>query len=141
MTASMRHARFAHTRPVSSHTARIRAANAYIPLMKNSIVTARLRRAPPVFVCKKCLSRIDDGKALRKALKSDLKHRAAAQGTKPPRVVLTGCLGVCPKRAVVAASALMLQRGQVLLLADSDAATEAAAQLMPGIGNGSSIQN
>ena len=70
-------------------------------MTKPAIVTARLRRAPPVLVCKKCLSRVDDGKALRKTLKSELKARSAAQGTKPPRVVLTSCLGICPKRAVV----------------------------------------
>lgn len=95
------------------------------------IVTARLRRASPVLVCKKCLGRIDDGKALRKALKSELKSRSAAQDVKSPRVVLTSCLGICPKRAVVAASAATLQGGQYLLLPDANAAAEAAALLMP----------
>jgi predicted metal-binding protein len=100
-------------------------------MTKSSLVTARLRRAPPVLVCKKCLSRIDDGKALRKALKSELKARSRAQGTKPPRVVLTGCLGICPKRAVVVASAATLQHGEYLLLPDSASSIEAAARLMP----------
>jgi predicted metal-binding protein len=99
--------------------------------MKHSVVKARLRRAP-VLVCKKCLGRIDDGKELRKSLKSELKQRAAAQGGKPPRVVLTSCLGICPKRAVVVAGAAMLEQGRAMLLADADAAKEAAAQLLPG---------
>ena len=95
------------------------------------VVTARLRRASPVLVCKKCLGRIDDGKALRKSLKSDLKRRGAKQDVKSPRVVLTGCLGICPKRAVVVASAATLQNGQYLLLSGADASAEAAATLMP----------
>src|SRR3954470_18440202 len=93
------------------------------------VVTARLRRAP-VLVCRKCLGRVADGKALRKALKSELKLRSTGDGGKPPRVVLTGCLGICPKRAVAVASAATIARGQVLLLADADAAAAAAATLM-----------
>jgi predicted metal-binding protein len=100
-------------------------------MASSSLVTARLRRAPPVLVCKKCLGRVPDGKQLRKALKSELKNRAGVQDVKPPRVVLTGCLGICPKRAVVVASAATMQRGEVLLLSDSGSAAEAAATLMP----------
>jgi hypothetical protein len=96
----------------------------------SSLLTARLRRAP-VLICKKCLGRVPDGKALRKALKSELKHRVGAQDIKPPRVVLTGCLGICPKRAVVVAGTATLQRGEVLLLADSRSVAEAAARLLP----------
>ncbi|CAN5493716.1 hypothetical protein BH11PSE4_BH11PSE4_43260 [soil metagenome] len=95
----------------------------------SSVVTARLRRAPPVFVCKKCLGRVADGKALRKALKSELMKRGSANGGKPPRVVLTGCLGICPKRAVVVASAGTMARGEVILLADAAAAVAAADRL------------
>jgi predicted metal-binding protein len=95
------------------------------------VVTARLRRAPPVLVCKKCLGRIDDGKVLRKSLKSELKRRSAMQDVKSPRVVLTSCLGICPKLAVVVASAATLQSGQYLLLSGADASAEAVAALMP----------
>ena len=98
---------------------------------KSSLVTIRPRCAAPVLVCKKCLGRISDGSELRRALKSEVKQRSAAQGTKRPRVVLTSCLGICPKRAVVVASADTLQRGEYLLLANSDAAGPAAAVLMP----------
>ena len=101
-------------------------------MTSSSIVTARLRRAPPVLVCKKCLGRVADGKQLRKALKSELKDRSAAQHFKPPRVVLTSCLGICPKRAVVVAGTATMARGEVLLLSDAGAAAEAAAKLMPG---------
>ena len=100
-------------------------------MASSSIVTARLRRAPPVLVCKKCLGRVADGKSLRKALKSELKSRSAAQSVKPPRVVLTSCLGICPKRAVVVASTATMARGEVLLLADGGSAGDAAVRLMP----------
>lgn len=98
---------------------------------KSSLVSARLRRPPPVLVCKKCLGRVADGKAITKSLKSELKRRSAAQGGKRPRVVMTSCLGICPKRAVVVASAATLQQGRYLLLADDKAAAEAVALLAP----------
>ncbi|ABD89671.1 conserved hypothetical protein [Rhodopseudomonas palustris BisB18] len=95
-----------------------------------SLVIARPRRAPPVLICRKCLSRVDDGKALKRALKSALKQRSQAQGVKRPRLVITGCLGICPKRAVVAASAATLQRDEYLLLKEAGEAGEAAGVLM-----------
>jgi predicted metal-binding protein len=95
------------------------------------IVTLRPRRARPVLVCKKCLKRIDDGSKLKRALKSELKRRSAAQGTRRPRVVMTGCFGICPKRAVVVASGATLQRGEYLLLADAASSATAAALLAP----------
>jgi len=96
------------------------------------VIPARLRRAPPILVCKKCLGRIDDGKKLRKALKSDSKDRSRKQDVKPPRVVMTSCLGICPKRAVVVASAATLQNGKYLLLTEAGASAEAMSALMPG---------
>jgi hypothetical protein len=95
------------------------------------VIAARLRRAPPILVCKKCLGRIDDGKKLRKALKSESKDRSAAQDVKPPRVVMTSCLGICPKRAVVVASAATLRDGKYLLLSETKATAEAISALMP----------
>ena len=104
---------------------------AYIAIMaSSSLVTIRPRRSPPILVCKKCLGRIDDGKQLRKTLKSEAKRRSVAQNVKPPRVVLTNCLGICPKQAVVVASAATLSRGEYLLLRDADVAESAAAILM-----------
>jgi predicted metal-binding protein len=100
---------------------------------KTSIAIARLRGAPPVLLCRKCLSRVDDGKQLKRALKSELKQRSTAQGGKRARLVMTNCLGICPKRAVVATSASSLSRGEYLLLTDQTSAA-AAAWLMPGQG-------
>ena len=98
---------------------------------KSSLVTIQPRRPQPIFVCKKCLGRIDDGKELRRGLKSEAKRLAQSRATKPARIVMTSCLGICPKRAVVVASAATLQQGQYLLLADADSAANAAAILMP----------
>lgn len=95
-------------------------------------MTIRPRRPKPVLVCKKCLTRVPDGGKLRRSLKSELKQRASAQGVKSPRVVLTSCLGICPKRAVVLASAASLQRGEYLLLSDREGLSEAAARLSEG---------
>lgn len=95
------------------------------------VIPARLRRAPPILVCKKCLGRIDDGEKLRKALKSDSKKRSRKQDVKSPRVVMTSCLGICPKRAVVVASAATLQDGRYLLVTSADASSEAVSALMP----------
>jgi hypothetical protein len=53
------------------------------------------------------------------AQKSELKRNSAAQGTKRPRIVLTNCFGICPKRAVVMASPSTLGRGGFVLLSDS----------------------
>lgn len=91
---------------------------------KSSPTIARPKRPPPVLICGKCLSRIDDGKKLKQALKSELKQAAASHGGKRPKLVTTGCLGICPKRAVVTASAATLGRGEYVLIEDR---TEAAA--------------
>jgi predicted metal-binding protein len=96
----------------------------------SSIVTIRPRRAKPVLVCKKCLKRVDDGSKLKRALKSELKRRSATQATCRPRLVMTGCFGICPKRAVVVASGATLQHGEYLLLADAESSAKAAALLM-----------
>jgi predicted metal-binding protein len=96
----------------------------------SDITTIRPRRPEPIFVCRKCLKRIDDGPALKRALKSELKQRSAARGIKRPRVIVTSCMDICPKRAVVAASAATLARGEYLLLGNDGGTAEAAALLM-----------
>ncbi|WP_150104575.1 (2Fe-2S) ferredoxin domain-containing protein [Rhodopseudomonas palustris] len=97
----------------------------YMTIMpaKSSPTIARPKRPPPVLICGKCLSKAGGGKKLKQALKAELK-RAAAQGGKRPKLVTTGCLGICPKRAVVTASAATLGRGEYVLIEDR---TEAAA--------------
>jgi predicted metal-binding protein len=97
---------------------------------KSSIKVARLRRPEPVLVCKKCLSRVADGRALKRTLKSELKQRSRARALKRPRVVLTGCLGICPRRAVVVANGASLHRGEYLLLENEAAVGEAIGMLM-----------
>ncbi len=96
----------------------------------SSIATIRPRRADPVFVCRKCLKRVGDGAGIKRALKSELKRCSRAEGTKRPRVVMTGCMDICPKRAVVAASGATLARGEYLLLADSEGVADAATALI-----------
>ncbi|MBB5047060.1 putative metal-binding protein [Rhodopseudomonas rhenobacensis] len=110
----------------------IRGPAAYIPIMllPPSPIVARPRGTPPVLICRKCLSRVDDGKALKQALKSELKQRSQSRGVKRPRVVMTGCFGICPKRAVVTASAATLGRGEYVLVKDAGQAEEAAGVLM-----------
>jgi hypothetical protein len=98
---------------------------------KSSLTLARPQRPPPVLICGKCLSRIKRGKTFRQALKAKLKQHAAARGGKRARLVVTGCLGICPKRAVVAASAATLARGEYVLIDDRTAVAEAAAVLAP----------
>ena len=96
-----------------------------------SIATVRPRRPGPVLICRKCLKRAGEGARLKRALKSELKRRAAVAGDRKPRVIAVGCFGICPKQAVVVASAATLTRGDYLLLADVDASAEAAAMLLP----------
>jgi predicted metal-binding protein len=74
------------------------------------ITTIRPRRAEPIFVCRKCLKRIDDGPALKRALKSELKQRSAARGIKRPRMVMTSCMDICPKRAAASICCLAMTK-------------------------------
>ena len=100
-------------------------------MTKNApVATVRPRRPRPILICRKCLKRVGNGSGLKRALKSELKRRSAARSEKKPRVVATGCFGICPKRAVVLASAATLNRGDYLLLTDTDGIAEAAAILM-----------
>ncbi|MDR6302786.1 hypothetical protein GGQ85_000466 [Nitrobacter vulgaris] len=45
-------------------------------------------------------------------------------------MVMTGCFGICPKRAVTTASGVTLARNEFLLIADAEQARDAAAKLM-----------
>lgn len=94
-------------------------------------VVARLRRRTPILVCRKCLKRAPQGGALRKALKAALKQRRDDDSKRKPRLVMASCFGLCPKRAVVVASAATLARGECLLLAKEGDAEKAAAVLVP----------
>ncbi|WP_322514221.1 (2Fe-2S) ferredoxin domain-containing protein [Rhodopseudomonas palustris] len=105
----------------------------YMAIMppKSAPTILRPKRPPPVLICGKCLSRIKDGKKLKQALKAELKSHAAARGGKRARLVTTGCLGICPKRAVVTASAATLARGEYVLVEDAEGAGEAVGIVQP----------
>lgn len=96
----------------------------------------RPRRAPPVLVCRKCLKRSDEGRKVRRALKSELKaHRR--DGLKPAKLVMTACFGLCPKRSVVVTSGASLARQEYVLVEDRDQVPRALAALgEEGIGRG-----
>jgi hypothetical protein len=94
-----------------------------------SAVTISSRREP-VLVCKKCLKRIPDGRKMKRALKSAAKSLGDAQPGRRPRLVLTGCFGICPKQSVVVASGTTLHRGEFVLLADANQAADAVTVLM-----------
>jgi len=96
-----------------------------------STVVARSRRAAPVSICKKCLARSDQGRQLKRSLKSELKRRSDALSLKRFRVVKTSCFGICPRHAVVLASGATLQRGESVLVSESESVSEAVAILMP----------
>jgi hypothetical protein len=93
----------------------------------------KLRQPGPVLVCRKCLKRMDDGGKLRKRLKAGLKQRSAGEKKKRARLVLTSCFGICPKGAVVTASAATFAHGEFLLIRDSseESIEQATAQLAP----------
>jgi hypothetical protein len=88
----------------------------------------RMRRPPPVLVCRKCLKRAGDGKAIKRALKDELKARAKAAAssaddgkkTKRAKLVLTSCFGICPKGAVALTTGERLAKGEYVLVETGD---------------------
>jgi len=94
-------------------------------------IVARQRRASPVLVCKKCLKRSVDGSEVRRALKRELKQRFR-EDQKPPRLITTSCFGLCPKRAIVLASARSLSSGEYVLVSHRTDVEEAIDMLQPG---------
>ncbi|MHB0767537.1 hypothetical protein [Bradyrhizobium sp. 5.13L] len=89
---------------------------------------ARSRRAAPIMVCRKCLKRSDEGRDVRRALKSELKA-SRRDGPKPAKLIMTGCFGLCPKNAIVLASGASLSRQEYVLVADRDQVPRALALL------------
>jgi hypothetical protein len=89
---------------------------------------ARSRRPAPILVCKKCLKRCSNGSRIKRALKAELKHERS-DGSKQPRVVATGCLGICPKSAVVLTNGHRLRNGEFVLVSDRRDIREALGHL------------
>jgi predicted metal-binding protein len=92
--------------------------------MMGKVSIVRQRRASPILVCKKCLKRSDEGKAIKRALKAGLKQSVDAHD-KPARLVATSCFGLCPKRSVVVASGSSLRKSEYALLSSDKDVTEA----------------
>lgn len=91
-------------------------------------MVVRPRRAAPVLVCRKCLKRSDEGRDVRRALKSELKA-TRPDGAKAAKLVMTECLGLCPKKSIVVASGASLTRQEYVLVADRDQVPRALALL------------
>jgi hypothetical protein len=101
----------------------------YIVGMTKTII-ARSRRTSPVLVCKKCLKRSPGGSKIRRELKHELKQRFSEK-KKSPRLVSTGCFGICPKRAVVLASGRSLRDEEYVLVARRREVEDALERLLP----------
>lgn len=101
---------------------------------KLSLRALDLQRPGPVLVCRKCLKRMPGGGKLRRRLKASLKHRSDGQKKERARLVLTSCFGICPKEAVVTASAVTFARGEFLLISDcsEESLEQATAALLDG---------
>lgn len=89
-----------------------------------------------MFVCRKCLKRSDDPKALNKALRKAIKHALKSHdssghgaGEKPARIVMTSCFGLCPKRAVVVTGGVRAARGEYVLVSAAKDVPSALALL------------
>lgn len=103
---------------------------------------AKLARAPfrqAVLVCGKCARKLHGGfgrgggKPLRKELKRAWK--AAARPGKL-RVVETRCLGLCPKRRQVIATAASLQSGRLWVVEPGEDAAAVLARVSPPAAEG-----
>lgn len=91
--------------------------------------TAKAGFAELVLVCAKCAKRQALPKrAMRGMLKQAYKRRS---GRAKLRVVETGCLGPCPKRALAVATAASLATGRVLLLDPAATPDQALDAILP----------
>lgn len=98
---------------------------------RKPLVKVRTKRPLPILVCGKCLKRADGSLKLSKALANELKRVCDERGVRRPKLVTTRCLGICPKRAIVVASASTFDTGEYLLLGDRAGAADAVRCLMP----------
>jgi hypothetical protein len=97
----------------------------------------KLQRPGPVLVCGKCLKRMPGGGKLTRRLKASFKPRFAGQKKARAKLVLTKCFGICPKDAVVTASAATFARGEFMLIRNcSEKAIEQATAALLDDGSG-----
>ncbi len=92
-------------------------------------IIARLRRAGPVLICRKCLKRLPESDRIRGRLKHALKRQSTGQ--KASRLVSVNCFGICPKKAVVLASGRSLQDNEYVLISRPRQAEAALEKLLP----------
>ena len=100
-----------------------------------SVVIARPKRLCPIFICAKCVRRAPDGKTIRKELTAAIRRSDWAV-RRPPKLVETKCLGICPKKAVVVASGPTLAAGTMLVVREGDFGC-AAIRILAGDANAS----
>ena len=79
----------------------------------------RLKREPVLFVCGKCLKRATAGKAIREAIKLEIRTARRLSGRKG-LFVRVSCLGVCPKQGVVVATPAMMATAEIRIVRDPD---------------------
>ena len=91
----------------------------------------RPRWSEALFVCGKCLKRHPDGKAMRHALKGEVKRHAGSDGKRGVRMIKTACVGLCPRKAIIIASAVTLADGNVVLVHISADIPDAVARVLP----------
>ena len=91
-------------------------------------IIAQARRSVPVLVCRKCLKRSNEGRKVRRALKSELKA-AKREGTMPAKLVMTSCFGLCPKTSIVVASGPSLRRQEYVLISNREQVPRALEML------------
>ncbi|GJD95975.1 (2Fe-2S) ferredoxin domain-containing protein [Methylobacterium iners] len=91
--------------------------------------TAKAGFSEIVLVCSKCAKRQGLPKrALRGMLKGGLRRRRPGLKLK---VIETGCLGPCPKRALAVATGGSVERGRILLLDPASTPEEAVEAILP----------
>ncbi len=96
------------------------------------IRTVRPRWGGAILLCGKCLKRHPDGSDLRRAIKTEARRRVEDDGSKRKvKVLKISCIGLCPRRAIVAASSATLCAGEVLLVRQVADAPEAVSRLLP----------
>ena len=94
-----------------------------------AVRTAKAKFSEVVAVCAKCAKRQGLPKrAIRDRVKAGLKQ--ARPGTKL-RVVETGCLGPCPKRALAVATGSSVAAGRILLIDPASSPEAIVALLLP----------
>ena len=93
------------------------------------IRTAKAKFSEIVAVCTKCAKRQGLGKrALRDLLKAEIRRTHTRRKL---RIVETGCLGPCPKRALAVATGASLAQGRILLIDPAAAPSDTLRAILP----------